>query len=117
MQSKDEAILIKNGEEISEAKRPGKLYRLMVKSQHLDAIITELEPQAESRWFQHEGEELHLVLEGEMEYTVSEHSYKLTEGDILWHKSSLKHRAKNTKKDKVVYITVGTPPTFAWSTL
>ncbi len=114
---KEDVILIKKGEQTSEVKRPGKLYRLMVKSHHIEAIIAELDPHAESRWFQHDGEEMHLVLEGHLEYTVGEKSYKLSEGDILWHSSSLKHRARNIGNEKVSYITIGTPPTFTWSTL
>ncbi len=83
----------------------------------METIIAELDPHAESRWFQHDGEEMHVVIQGELEYTVDEHSYKLSEGDILWHKSNLKHRAKNNSGEKVVYMTVGTPPTFMWSML
>jgi len=113
----DEVILIKKGEQKSETRRPGKLYRLMVKSQKMEAIVAELDPHAESRWFQHDGEEMHLVLHGKIEYTVGEKSYKLDEGDMLWHPSTLKHRAKNTSNEKVIYITIGSPPTFAWSTL
>jgi len=42
----------------------------------------------------------------------AECGYKLSEGDILWHKSMLTHHARNTGGEKVVYITVGTPPSF-----
>jgi mannose-6-phosphate isomerase-like protein (cupin superfamily) len=111
----DEVKLIRKGEQTSEAKRPGKLYRQMVKSHMMEVIIAELEPHAESRWFQHDGEEMHLVLQGEMEYTVGEKSYKLNEGDILWHPSTLKHQARNISNEKVIYITTGTPPTLMWS--
>ena len=114
---KEDVIFIKKGEQITEVKRPSKLYRLLVKSPHIEAIIAELDPHTESRWFKHDGEEMHLVLEGIMEYTVGEKSYKLSEGDVLWHSSSLKHRARNIGSEKVIYITVGTPPTFMWSTL
>lgn len=105
-------IFIKKGDQKSKTKRPGKLYKLMVKSDKMEAIISELDPHTESRWYKHDGEEIHLVLQGEMEYTVGEKSYKLNEGDILWHKSNMKHRAKNMESEKVIYITVGSPPTF-----
>jgi len=114
---KEDVIFIKKGEQTSEVKRPGKVYRLLVKSHHIEAIIAELDPHSESRWFQHDGEEMHLVLQGNMEYSVGEKSYKLSEGDSLWHLSSLKHRARNIGKEKVIYITVGSPPTFIWSAL
>jgi len=108
----EDIIFIKNGEEKSTTKKPGKLYRLMVQSHKMEAIIAELDPHTESKLFQHDGEEMHLVLQGDMEYTVDEKTYKLSKGDILWHKSMLIHHAKNTSAKKVVYITVGTPPSF-----
>jgi quercetin dioxygenase-like cupin family protein len=113
----EDIIFIKKGEEKSITKKPGKLYRLMFKSHTMEAIIAELDPHTESKWFQHEGEEMHLVLQGEMEYTVDEKSYKLTEGDILWHISKLKHHARNIGSEKVIYMTVGTPPVFVSSML
>ena len=113
----DEAIFIKKGNQKSEISKPGKLYRLMFKSDEMEAIVSELDAHTESRWFKHKGEEMHLVLQGKMEYIVGEKSYNLSEGDILWHQSNIKHRAKNTSNEKVVYITIGTPPTFSMSML
>jgi quercetin dioxygenase-like cupin family protein len=113
----ENVLFIKKGDEAQITKKPGKLYRLMVKSHKMGALIAELDSHTESKWFQHEGEEMHLVLQGEMEYTVDEKSYKLSEGDILWHKSMLKHHARNIGSEKVIYITVGTPPTFISSML
>jgi len=113
----DKVVLVKKGDELTKTKKQGKLYRLMVKSDKMEAIFAELEPHAESRWFKHTGEEMHLVLHGKMEYTVGEKSYKLTEGDILWHDSSQKHKAKNIGDKTVSYITISTPPTFMWADL
>ena len=73
----EDVVFIKNGEEKSKTIKPGKLYRLMIKTQKMEAIIAELDPHAVSKIFQHDGEEMHLVLEGEMEYTVGEKTYKL----------------------------------------
>ena len=112
---KEDTFFIKKEDQLTETSRPGRLYRMMVKSDHMEAIIAELDPKAESRWYQHWGEELHLVLQGEMEYVVGEKSYHLAEGDMLWHRSDLKHKAKNNGSKKVIYITVGTPPTFVKS--
>jgi len=113
----DDVILIKDGDEKSVTKKPGKLYRLMVKSKQIEAIISEIDPHTESKWFKHSGEEMHLVLQGTIEYTVGEKSYKLHQGDILWHNSTLKHKAKNIGDEKVKYITIGSPPTFMISTV
>lgn len=111
----EEPILIKSGDQKSEITRPGRLYRMKVKSEKIEAIVAELEPKAESRWYQHSGEELHLVIEGQMDYTVGEQTYKLNKGDILWHESNLRHRARNNSDEKVKYITIGTPPSFMLS--
>jgi len=109
---KEEPILLKSGEQLSKTKTPGKVFRLMVKSTKLEAIIAEIDPHTESRWYKHNGEELHYVLEGEIEYDVGDKSYKIHTGELLWHKSDVKHRARNTTDKKAKYATVGTPPTF-----
>jgi len=108
----EEVIFLKGDHEQTTTKKPGKLYRMMVKSGKMEAIISELDPHASSRWYKHQGEELHFVIEGELEYDVGEKTYKMGKGDMLWHSSSVKHRAKNHGDTKVKYITVGTPPTF-----
>jgi len=113
----EKPIFIKHGQQKSEITRPNRLYRLKIKSEKMEAIIAELNSHTESRWYQHAGEEIHLVLEGSMEYTVGENTYKLKKGDILWHKSNQKHQAKNTSNKKVKYITISTPPTFMINTI
>jgi quercetin dioxygenase-like cupin family protein len=110
---KNEPKLLRSGDQLSETKKPGKLFRLMIKSEKMEAIIAEIEPHTSSRWYKHDGEELHYVLEGEIEYEVGEKSYKLNKGDLLWHKSDVKHRARNISDKKAKYATVGTPPTFS----
>lgn len=107
-----EAVFVKRGSELKQITRPGKLYRLMIKSKEMEAIISELEPHAESRWYQHNGEEVHFMIQGEMDYAIGATVYHLNEGDVLWHLSTIKHKAKNTTGKKVSYITIGTPPTF-----
>jgi len=108
----DEPILMRKGDQKSIIKTPGKTFRLMVKSERLEAIIAEIEPHTSSRWYKHDGEELHYVLEGEIEYEVGDKCYKLSEGELLWHKSDIKHRARNVSDKKAKYATVGTPQPF-----
>jgi mannose-6-phosphate isomerase-like protein (cupin superfamily) len=109
-------IYIKKGDEKTKTDIDGKLYRLMIKSKQMEAIIAELNPQSESDWFKHEGEEIHLVIKGKMEFSVGHKIFKLNEGDVLWHKSIENHRAKNVGNEKVIYLTVGLPPKLMWST-
>jgi quercetin dioxygenase-like cupin family protein len=109
---KVEPIFLKKGEQIKKKKRPGKLFRLMIKSENMEAIVAEIEPFTSSRWYKHGGEEIHYVLEGKIEYEVGDKSFILEKGEILWHKSDVKHRAKNNTDKKAKYATIGTPPTF-----
>jgi quercetin dioxygenase-like cupin family protein len=115
MAMKDNIILFKKGDSKKVIERHGKLYKSILESEKMEANIAELESGSESRWFKHSGEEIHIVLHGELEYIVKDHSYKLSEGDILWHKSNVNHKAKNNSDNKVVYLTIGTPPSFKLS--
>ena len=115
MTMNDNIILIKTGDCKKVIERQDKLYKFLLESEKMEANIAELEPDSESRWFKHSGEEIHIVLKGELEYSVDDHIYKLTEGDILWHKSNINHKAKNNSDGKVIYLTIGTPPSFKLS--
>jgi len=108
----DKPIFLKSGEEKSKLKKAGKTFRLMIKTKNLEAIIAEIEPNAASQWYQHDGEELHYVLEGEIEYEVGKDTFNMSKGELLWHKSTVRHRAVNHTDKKAKYATVGTPPTF-----
>ncbi|MCD6572412.1 MAG: cupin domain-containing protein [Thermoplasmata archaeon] len=105
-------IFIKKGEEKYKAEEPGKLFRLLIKSRRMEAVIAEMGIGVESKMYKHEGEEMHLLLKGKIEYRVGEKTYTLEEGDILWHRSNIPHGAKNIGDEKAVYLTVGSPPTF-----
>ena len=75
MISNGRTILIKNGDSKSQIKKTDKLYKLIVESKRMEAIIAELDPGSESRWFKHDGEEIHLVIEGEMEYSIADKTH------------------------------------------
>ena len=105
-------VFVRKSSELKQVIAPGKIYRLMIKSDKMEAIVSELEPNAESRWYQHDGEEVHYMLKGEMDYTIGQTVHHLKQGDVLWHVSTIKHKAKNTTSEKIEYITVGSPPTF-----
>ncbi len=104
--------LIKKGEEKVREEVNGKTFRLMQKSSEMEAIIAELEVGVESDLYQHDGEEIHLVLSGEIDYHVGDEVYRMNEGDTLWHPSDVPHYAENVGKKKASYVTVSSPPTF-----
>ncbi len=103
---------VKKGDEKERKEVDGKLFRLLQKSEEMEAIIAELDIDTESDRYCHEGEEIHLVLSGIIEYKVGDEVYKMEAGDTLWHPSDISHYAKNIGDKKAVYLTVSTPPTF-----
>ena len=74
---------IKKGEAKYEKKRNGKVYNMLMKSTVMEAIISELEENTTSRLYKHDGEELHLILEGEIEYVVGERKFIMKKGEFL----------------------------------
>lgn len=104
--------LIRKGTSEYERKIAGKKYKYLIKSDQLGGILVEIEPGAHSEFYEHEGEEIKIVIQGEVEYTVEKKIYRLKEGDVLWHQSSIPHRIKNCGDKTAVYFTVDVPPTF-----
>ena len=91
----------------------GKHLELLFKSGKMEGILIEVEAGEKfGKQYTHDGEELHIVIEGEIEYMIGDKTYKLKEGDSLWHKSTIPHSAGNTSSKKAKYITIGVPPTF-----
>lgn len=91
----------------------GKHLKLLFKSGKMEGILIEVEPGEEfGKQYTHDGEELHFVIEGNIEYRIGDKIYKLSKGDSLWHKSNIPHSARNPGPQKATYITVGVPPTF-----
>ena len=91
----------------------GKHLKLLFKSGKMEGILIEVEPGEDfGKQYSHDGEELHYVIEGEIEYIIGNDIYTLKQGDSLWHKSDIPHGARNPGTEKAVYLTIGTPPTF-----
>ena len=107
-----EPVFVPDGGSVFERWKEGKLFRMMAKSSRMEAIIAELDPGVETEFYSHEGEEIHVVLEGKMVYEVGDKRFEMKAGDVLWHPSNQPHRALNPGGSRVVYLTVGTPPTF-----
>lgn len=79
----------------------------------LEGLIVHLP--ADGRWcgpFQHEGEEVGLVLDGELELVVSGRDYRVASGASFFFNSARPHsyRAAGAKRCRVVWI--NTPPSF-----
>ena len=62
--------------------------------------------------FQHEGEEVILVLAGTLEYTVGADVHVLEKGDTIWHKSSIPHSWRAIGTEEMQAVAAVTPPSF-----
>jgi mannose-6-phosphate isomerase-like protein (cupin superfamily) len=113
MSSMENPILIKKGTWKDELKMDDKTFYLKIKTERMESVVTVMEPRAEmGETFTHEGEEVHMVIDGVVEFEVDGKSYILEKGDWLWHESTLPHHSRNLTDEKARYITIGSPPTF-----
>lgn len=91
----------------------GKIIQLLVKTESLEGMLIEMEPGSTfGEPYTHESEEIHLCVEGEVEFEVGGKKYLLKEGDVLWFDSNHLHTARNTSEKKCVFYSVVTPPSF-----
>jgi len=79
----------------------------------LEGFLVTLSPgAAPSGPFQHDGEEVGLVLEGEFELVVGERVNVLTKGDSFFFRSDVAHRYRNCGETPCRVVWINTPPTF-----
>ncbi len=102
---------IKKGEDIIDRRLDDKEIHLLFKSKLMEGIIIELEPMSGfEKTYKHKGEEAHMVLEGEIEFTIGDETFLCQEGDILWHRSDIPHTIRNPGMAHAVYLTILSPP-------
>ena len=105
-------VFMKAGEHLKDVRREGKLYRNVIKNELIEANITHMLPGTKSRAFKHKGQEIHIMVRGEVEHHVGDEKFMMQKGDMLNHHSDIAHRAINNGSFEAVYITISTPPSF-----
>lgn len=60
----------------------------------------------------HEGEEIHFILRGNVEYTMNNEKISLSEGDSIHFKSLVPHSWKNIGTGEAEVLVIITPPPF-----
>jgi len=81
--------------------------------QLLQASVHIVEPGAGSEGqISHDGEEMGYVLEGQLEITIADASYSLSEGDSFFFQSHIPHGYTNPGKVVARILWATTPPTF-----
>ena len=105
-------ILMKAGESKKEIIKDGVLYKNVMKIEDIEANTVHLLPGCNTEGFKHKGQEIKIVLNGEVEYHVGKDKFILQKGDMLFHHSDDKHWAVNKGNKEVIFVTISTPPTF-----
>ena len=62
--------------------------------------------------YEHEGQEILIVLKGTIEFTLDKTTYSMEEGDSIYFNSSIKHTFTNNKDEIAEVLCVSTPPYF-----
>jgi transcriptional regulator with XRE-family HTH domain len=79
----------------------------------LEGFIVTLMPGAEpSGPFQHDGEEVGVILEGVLELAVGDSVHVLHPGDSFFFRSDVTHRYRNAGEAACRVVWINTPPTF-----
>ena len=84
-------------------------------NQRLGIVRTVVPPNysTEDTMMSHVGEEVFLVVKGEIEVFIDGHSYTVGEGDTISFDSSLPHAYANRTKRPALFLGCSTPPTTA----
>ena len=79
----------------------------------LEMILSRMPPDTEaSQPYSHEGDEVGLVISGQMELWVGDRHFLLTAGDSFSHSSREPHRYRNPGPGETVVIWAISPPTY-----
>lgn len=62
--------------------------------------------------YEHEGQEILIVLKGVIEFTLDKTTYRMEEGDSVYFDSSIKHSFTNKNDEFAEVLCVSTPPYF-----
>ncbi len=83
----------------------------LTSAEYLESMTVEMPPGSETPDdYEHEGEEVKIVLEGEIEVEIGGETHNLKKGDVMWYKSSAPHKVKNPSDEKAIYFSVNLPP-------
>jgi len=87
----------------------------MAESDLLESLYYTLAPGADSgESADHPGQEVHVVLQGEIEFRSGEERVLAKKGDVVWHRSEEEHTVRNPGTVPAVAFLVNLPPSFHW---
>ncbi len=79
----------------------------------IDARLAIVHPGGGSEgYYDHQGEEFGLVLEGSLELVINGKAHQLKQGDSFYFRSEIKHRFKNKGRQDAIVLWVNHPPSF-----
>jgi quercetin dioxygenase-like cupin family protein len=106
-----DVIITRSGESKKSIALGDTTVNLLTSAEYLESMTVEMPPGSEiPEEYEHEGEEVKIVLEGEIEVEIDGETHSLKKGDVMWYKSSSPHKVKNPSSKKAVYFTVNLLP-------
>ncbi len=100
---------------LDQVEDPWMTLEVMTESDLLESLYYELEPGATTGEVSvHDGQEIHCVVAGELEYTCGDRKIELGPGDVIWHRSERPHMVKNVGTTRATVFLVNLPPSFKW---
>lgn len=101
--------------EMNQIDDPKMVVEIMAESDLLESLYYTLAPGADSgEPAEHRGQEIHVVLQGEIEFVSGEEKVHAGKGDVIWHRSEEPHSVRNPGTIPAVAFLVNLPASFNW---
>ncbi len=101
--------------ELDQIDEPRMVVEIMAESDLLESLYYTLAPGAHSgEAAEHRGQEVHVVLQGEVEFVSGDHRVTAHKGDVVWHRSEEPHTVRNPGEVPAVVFLVNLPASFNW---
>ena len=85
----------------------------LTSSDIMEHLLVTIQPGVQTQTFQHHGEEITIILEGELDIILDGTAHHLEKNDSIWHNSSVPHQWVNAS-DKVTRVsTVASPCSYS----
>lgn len=107
----EEPVICRKGEKIKNIVFPtGIVSDLLIKTNVMEAMLNVLMPKESMKAPNaHKGEEVHYILQGELQFQVGDKKFNLKEGDTIWFNSAVPHSASNNAGSSCRFFTAWVP--------
>lgn len=108
----EEPVICRKGEKIKNLFFPtGAVCDLLIKTNVLNVVLNVVMPKETIKAANvHKGEEVHYILQGELQFHVGDKKFRMNEGDTIWFNSEVPHSVSNNTGSSCRFFTVWVNP-------